>query len=128
MDAAAQGASNAVMMVLNICANLVAFLAFVAFLNGIMSWLGGLVGAPYITFEVRKDWWCFILPYLTLFRQYIIGKCFIPIAWMMGVPAGECDQVGHVVGLKTIVNEFAAYKQLAEYMSQGLVSVHSFSL
>ncbi len=46
----------------------------------------------------------------------------------MGVPAGECDQVGHVVGLKTIVNEFAAYKQLAEYMSQGLVSVHSFAL
>lgn len=52
LDAAAQGASNAVSMVLNISANLIAFLAFIAFLNGIVSWLGGLVGAPYITFEV----------------------------------------------------------------------------
>lgn len=52
LDAAAQGAANAVFLVLNIVANLVAFLAFIAFLNGIISWLGSLLGAPYITFEV----------------------------------------------------------------------------
>lgn len=52
LDAAAQGASSASFLVLNIVANLIAFLAFIAFLNGIISWLGGLLGAPYITFEV----------------------------------------------------------------------------
>lgn len=41
----------------------------------------------------------------------------------MGVPAKECDQIGHVVALKTIVNEFVAYRKLSEYMAQGLVSV-----
>lgn len=55
--------------------------------------------------------------------KYIVGKCFIPVAWMMGVPANECHLIGHIVGLKTIVNEFAAYKTLSEYMAQGLISV-----
>ena len=41
----------------------------------------------------------------------------------MGGPAGECDQIGHVVALKTIVNEFVAYRKLSEYMAKGLVSV-----
>jgi Na+ dependent nucleoside transporter C-terminus len=53
LDAAAQGAANAVMLVLNIVANLIAFLAFVAFLDAVVSWAAGLVGAPYITFQVR---------------------------------------------------------------------------
>lgn len=44
----------------------------------------------------------------------------------MGIPAEECDQIGHVVALKTIVNEFVAYRQLSEYMAKGLVSVKIF--
>ena len=54
LDAAAQGASNAVMLVANIIANLISFLAFVAFLNGIVSWFCGLLGFPYVTFEVSQ--------------------------------------------------------------------------
>lgn len=45
---------------------------------------------------------------------------------MMGIPDDECDEIGHVVGLKTIVNEFAAYKKLSEYVADGLISVHVF--
>jgi pyrimidine nucleoside transport protein len=41
----------------------------------------------------------------------------------MGIPAEECDQIGHVVALKTIINEFVAYRKLSEYMAKGLVSV-----
>lgn len=37
LDAAAQGASNAIMLVLNIVASLIAFLAFVEFLNTIIG-------------------------------------------------------------------------------------------
>ncbi len=37
IDAAAQGASNAVMLVLNIAASLIAFLSFVAFLDAIIG-------------------------------------------------------------------------------------------
>jgi pyrimidine nucleoside transport protein len=54
LDAAAQGAANAVFLVANIIANLIAFLAFIAFLNGVISWYGNLLRAPYITFEVFR--------------------------------------------------------------------------
>jgi pyrimidine nucleoside transport protein len=37
LDAAAQGASMAILLVLNIAASLIAFVAFVAFLNGVIS-------------------------------------------------------------------------------------------
>jgi pyrimidine nucleoside transport protein len=35
-----------------IVANVIAFVAFVAFLNAIVSWFGGLVGIIGLTFEV----------------------------------------------------------------------------
>ena len=58
-----------------------------------------------------------------------MGKVFIPVAWLMGVPWTECDLVGNLVALKTIVNEFAAYSKLSEYIAAGLISVRqSFQL
>lgn len=41
----------------------------------------------------------------------------------MGVPASECGLVAELVALKTIVNEFVAYKRLSEFIAQGLISV-----
>lgn len=41
----------------------------------------------------------------------------------MGVPASECEIVAELVAIKTIVNEFAAYSRLAEYISKGIISV-----
>ncbi|XP_046462699.1 uncharacterized transporter YutK-like isoform X2 [Daphnia pulex] len=104
LDAAAQGAANAVLMVAHVIANLIAFLAFIAFLNGVISWYGNLLGAPYITFE------------------WILSKIFIPVAFLMGVPPSECDLVANLVAIKTIVNEFAAYGKLSEYIAQGVIS------
>ena len=55
--------------------------------------------------------------------QWLLSKMFIPVAWLMGVPAAECELVGRLVALKSIVNEFAAYGQLSEYIAKGLISV-----
>lgn len=52
-----------------------------------------------------------------------MAKLFIPVAWLMGVPAAECDIVANLVALKTIVNEFAAYAKLSEYVKKGEISV-----
>ena len=66
----------------NIAGSLIAFLAFVAFLNGLLGWFGGLVGAPFLSFE------------------FLLGWVFYPLAFIMGVPCGrQSDQVGgQVVG------------------------------
>ena len=51
----------------NIGGTLVAVLAFIAFINGVLVWCGSLVGIQDLTFE------------------YVLGLFFIPAAWLMGV-------------------------------------------
>jgi pyrimidine nucleoside transport protein len=55
--------------------------------------------------------------------QFIIGKVFIPLAWIMGVKWEECEEVARLVGVKTVVNEFVAYQQMGESKRAGLLSV-----
>ncbi|CAH2084242.1 unnamed protein product [Euphydryas editha] len=104
LSAATRGATNGIVLVLNIIANLVAFVSFIAFINGVLGYCGGLLGDPDINLEL------------------IFGKIFIPLCWMMGVPWEECELVGSLIGLKTVVNEFVAYQRLGEMKNAGLLS------
>ncbi|XP_063984863.1 uncharacterized transporter YutK-like isoform X2 [Diachasmimorpha longicaudata] len=104
MDAATKGALAGIPLVLGIVANIVAFVSFISFLNGILSWIGGLVGFPALTFE------------------YLLSKAFMPLSWIMGVPWDQCEDVGTLIGLKTVVNEFVAYQKLGEFKAQGKLS------
>lgn len=45
----------------------------------------------------------------------ILSKLFMPLSFIMGVPWDECERVGTLIGLKTVVNEFIAYQKLGEY-------------
>ncbi|XP_033231003.1 solute carrier family 28 member 3-like isoform X2 [Belonocnema kinseyi] len=104
LDAGIKGALNGIPIVLGITANIIAFTSFVAFLNALLSWFGGLVGYNELTFE------------------YILSKSFMPVSWIMGVPWDNCDDVGHLIGLKVSVNEFVAYQKLGEYKFEGRLS------
>lgn len=44
MEAAASGASDAIPLVANILANLIAFLALLEFINTVLTWMGHRVG------------------------------------------------------------------------------------
>lgn len=55
LEAISSGASSSIGLVANIAANLIAFLAILGFINSALSWLGGMVGYPQITFEVMKS-------------------------------------------------------------------------
>lgn len=52
LEAASSGASISVKLVGNIGANLIAFLALLAFVNAALSWLGAMVGAQELSFQV----------------------------------------------------------------------------
>ena len=82
MDAATRGASQAINLVLNVVANIISYIAFVAFLNSMTSFFFGLLGYDYITF------------------QWLLGKALMPLAFMMGVDWTECEKVGELVGLR----------------------------
>ena len=43
----------------------------------------------------------------------------------MGVPWAECEHVGTLIGLKTVVNEFVAYQKLGEFQKGSLLSARS---
>lgn len=55
LEAASNGASASIGLVANIAANLIAFLAILGFINSALSWLGGMVGYPEVTFQVWKN-------------------------------------------------------------------------
>ena len=52
VDAATKGAMMGTQLVLGIIANLIAFVSFVAFINGLLSWFGMLLGYEGLTLEV----------------------------------------------------------------------------
>ena len=83
-------------LVANIGATLIAVLAFIAFINGILSWFWSLIGYDGVTIE------------------FILGKIFIPFAWFMGVEHKDLESVGQLLGVKSFVNEFVAYSNLSK--------------
>ncbi|XP_077999827.1 solute carrier family 28 member 3-like [Glandiceps talaboti] len=104
IEAASNGASTAVSLVANIAANLIAFIALLAFVNAVLGWLGGMVGYPELSFEV------------------ICSYVFMPVAWIMGTPWDDCHIVAELIGTKTFLNEFVAYDTLAKEIAKGTIS------
>ena len=90
-DAAASGAASGLQLALNVGAMLLAFVALIAMLNGIIGWAGGLVGFDNLTI------------------QQILGFLLQPLAWTLGVPWSEAQIAGSFIGQKIVVNEFIAY-------------------
>ena len=57
------------------------------------------------------------MDYLSL--DWILGKLFAPIAWLLGVPAQDIGAAGTLLGQKIAINEFVAYSDLANQVALG---------
>ena len=101
LEAAARGASEGLQLVLNIVAMLIAFIGLVALANQIVGWLDHLINGA------NGSGWSL---------QRAAGYLFRPAVWLMGVPWHETLVVGQLMGLKTVLNEFVAYLELAALM------------
>ncbi len=95
IEAAAAGAAQGLQLALNVGAMLLAFIALIAMFNYLVAGAGGLVGVEDLSLE------------------RIFGWLLAPLAWVMGVPWSDAGAVGSLIGVKTVVNEFVAYLQLA---------------
>lgn len=98
IDAAATGASSGMQLALNVGAMLLAFVALIALLNGILSVIGGWIHIPGLSLEL------------------ILGWIFAPIAYLIGIPWHEATIAGSFIGQKLVVNEFVAYMNFGEYL------------
>ena len=101
MDAIVRGTTAGLELLLNICAMLIVLVALVALANSALGLLPDIGGAP-----------------LTLQRG--LGHLMAPICWLMGIPAGEAVTAGSLMGVKTVLNEFLAYVELANLPADAL--------
>ncbi|MTB67713.1 NupC/NupG family nucleoside CNT transporter [Providencia sp. wls1943] len=98
IDAAASGAASGMQLALNVGAMLLAFIALIALINGILSGVGGWFDYPQLSLEL------------------LLGWVFAPIAYLIGVPWSEATIAGSFIGQKVVVNEFVAFMNFGEYM------------
>jgi len=56
--------------------------------------------------------------------ERLLGYLMAPVGWLMGVPWSEAMTAGSLMGIKTILNEFLAYLQLAA-LPEGALSHRS---
>lgn len=98
LDAAASGATSGLMLAANVGAMLLAFIALIALVNGVLGGVGGWFGFGALSLEM------------------ILGWLFAPLAFLLGVPWEEATLAGSFIGQKLVVNEFVAYINLAPYI------------
>jgi CNT family concentrative nucleoside transporter len=101
IDAAAQGAGDGLQLALNIGAMLIAFLALVALVNGMLG-------------------------YFHLSLEQILGIVFSPVAWLLGVDFHDCRTIGNLLGTRLVLNEFVAFQELGPLKPS--LDPHSFTI
>ena len=100
VDAASKGAIDGLGLVLNIAAIILAFVAVIALINGLIGWIGGWFGVSDLSL------------------QGILGWIFSPVAAIIGVPWGEAVTAGSLIGQKLILNEFVAFSNMAPLLPE----------
>jgi CNT family concentrative nucleoside transporter len=80
---------------------LIVLVALVHLANAVLALLPAIAGAP-----------------VTLERM--LGLAMAPVAWLMGVPWSEAATAGRLMGIKTVLNEFLAYLELARLPPDAL--------
>jgi CNT family concentrative nucleoside transporter len=100
LSSIAHGTSDGLQLAINVGAMLIAFIALIGLLNGIMGgvsgWLAAHWGITWFPSGLEK----------------ILGVLYAPIAFVIGVPWKDCLTVGNLLGVKMVVNEFVAFSQL----------------
>lgn len=89
IEAVGDGATDGMKLCLNIAAMLIAFVALIALANFLLGFVG-----------------------LTL--QQVLGNLFRPIAWCMGASWKEAETLGQLLGEKLVLTELVAYTHLGE--------------
>lgn len=111
IDALCLGASDGLKLALNVMAMLIAFVAVVALVNGMLtggqSWLG-------ISQPVKLE--------------MLFGWINAPFAWLIGVPWADCPKIGEVLGTRLVLNEFLGYVALSDLQKAQAISDRAFTL
>lgn len=113
VDALAAGAMNGMRVAVAIGTMLIAFISVIAMANAGLEMVGEWFGMQSLT------------------MQSILGYLFLPLAFIIGVPATEMLQAGAFIGQKLILNEFVAFLDfvnIKDTLSQNSQVIITFAL
>lgn len=99
LDAAAKGTTDGLRLALNVAAMLIAFLALIALVDGVLGGVHNLLAAHG-------------MPWFPAKLESIFGVIFAPVAWLIGVPWRDCLAVGDLLGTRMVLNELVAFTKL----------------
>ena len=91
LDAAARGAFDGGQLAFNVAVMLIAFIALVALVNGVLG-------------SLHSGW----------SLESFLGIIFKPIAILMGVPLQDAGLIGGLLGKRMVINEFVAFSDLGQ--------------
>lgn len=100
IESAAIGAAEGMKLAINVAAMLIAFLALIAMCDGILGWIGNMLGWEWS---------------LSTALSYL----FAPLALLMGVEPADSFKVGELLGVRMVTNELVSYEMLAEWKRAG---------
>lgn len=103
IDAAANGASTGLQLAINCGGMLIAFVALIALLNGVLGAIGSGINAAF---------GCSI----DLNFETVFGTIFWPVSWLLGIPAAECTAAGNILAQQIVINEFVSYSTLSSLL------------
>jgi CNT family concentrative nucleoside transporter len=101
MDAICKGTAAGLELLLNIIAMMIVLLALVHLANAILGLLPDVAGSA-------------------ISLQRMLGIVMAPVCWLMGVPWDQAVTAGSLMGIKTVLNEFVAYLELAKLPAGSL--------
>ena len=113
IEAAAGGAGDGLRLALNVAGMLLAFIALIALLNYLLNWAGAITGLNAV---------CQASYGRPLSLELLFGLIFQFIAVIIGVPWKDALNVGSLMGIKLVLNEFVAYMRMADQIAAGALS------
>ncbi len=110
LDAIANGTTDGLKLAANVGAMLLVFVAFIAMLNYILNWIGGLGtdNIPSLNQIIAEN-----TVYSGLSLEMILGTIFSPVMWLIGIAKEDVMLMGQLLGIKLASSEFVAYTQLS---------------
>ncbi|MDE1483361.1 NupC/NupG family nucleoside CNT transporter [Xenorhabdus bovienii] len=103
IEAAAGGAMLGLKIAVGVATVVMAFVALIALLNGVIGGIGELFGLTGLS------------------MQSLLGYLFSPLAYVMGVNWEHTDLAGSLIGQKLAINEFVAYVNFSPYLKDPAV-------
>jgi len=111
IEAAATGAMTGLKIAAGVATVVMAFVAIIALLNGMLGGIGGWFGIESLSLEG------------------LFGYALAPLAWIMGVEWQDATLAGSLIGQKLAINEFVAYLNFSPYLqTAGQLDVKTITI